>query len=43
LFATANLNGLDPALWLANTLEALPTRPNSRIDSLLPFSDNTPR
>jgi len=43
LFATANLNGLDPALWLANTLEALPTCPNSRIDSLLPFSDNTPR
>lgn len=42
LFATAKLNGLDPARWLAETLENLPTCPNSRIDSLLPFPDSTP-
>jgi transposase len=41
LFATAKLNGLDPAGWLADTLEALPTCPNSRIDSLLPFTNST--
>jgi transposase len=39
LFATAKLNGLDPARWLANTLEQLPTCPNSRIDSLLPLAN----
>ena len=42
LFATAKLNGLDSARWLAETLEKLPTCPNSRIDSLLPFVDSTP-
>jgi len=42
LFATAKLNGLDPARWLAETLEKLPICPNSRIDSLLPFVDSTP-
>ena len=31
------LNGLDPAQWLRETLEKLPTCPNSQIDSLLPF------
>jgi hypothetical protein len=36
LFATAKLNGLDPARWLADVLERLPTCPNSQIDSLLP-------
>ena len=41
LFATAKLNGLDPARWLADTLEALPTCPHSRIDSLLPFTNST--
>ena len=41
LFATAKLNGLDPARWLADTLEKLPTCPNSRIDSLLPFTHST--
>jgi transposase len=41
LFATAKLNGLDPARWLADTLEKLPTCPNSRIDSLLPFANVT--
>ena len=37
LLYTAKLNGLDPAAWLRETLEALPTCPNSRIDSLLPL------
>ena len=41
LFATAKLNGLDPSRWLADTLEKLPTCPNSRIDSLLPFANST--
>ena len=36
LFATAKLNGLDPARWLADTLEKLATCLNSQIDSLLP-------
>jgi transposase len=38
LLATAALNGLDPATWLRNTLEKLPTCRNSEIDSLLPFA-----
>ena len=42
LFATAKLGGLDPARWLADTLDRLPTCPNSKIDSLLPFADSTP-
>ncbi|MCA1247449.1 transposase domain-containing protein [Massilia sp. MS-15] len=42
LFATAKLNGLDLARWLADTLDRLPTCPNSKIDSLLPFADSTP-
>ena len=37
LLGTAKLNGLDPAAWLKNTLEKLPSWPNSRIDELLPF------
>lgn len=37
LLATAKLNGLDPAAWLRETLEKLPTCLNSRIDSLLPL------
>ena len=41
LFATAKLNGLDPARWLADTLDKLPTCPNSKIDSLLPFAKPT--
>ena len=41
LFATAKLNGLEPARWLADTLEKLPTCPNSKIDSLLPFANST--
>jgi transposase len=39
LLGTAKLNGLDPSDWLRDTLEILPTWPNSRIDELLPFSD----
>ena len=37
LLATAALNGLDPAKWLRDTLEKLPTCLNSQIDSLLPL------
>jgi len=37
LLGTAKLNGLDPYAWLKDTLEKLPTWPNSRIDELLPF------
>lgn len=37
LLGTAKLNGLNPAAWLRDTLEKLPTWPNSRIDELLPF------
>jgi len=39
LLGTAKLNGLDPAAWLRDTLEKLPTWPNSRIDELLPFAN----
>jgi transposase len=38
LLATAQLNGLDPAAWLRDTLEKLPTTLNSDIDSLLPLA-----
>lgn len=38
LLATAKLNGLDPAAWLRDTLEKLPTCRNSHIDALLPFN-----
>ena len=37
LLGTAKLNGLNPEAWLKDTLEKLPTCPNSRIDELLPF------
>lgn len=37
LLGTAKLNGLDPAAWLRDTLEKLPTCLNSQIDSLLPL------
>ena len=37
LLDTAKLNGLDPAAWLRDTLEKLPTCLNSEIDSLLPL------
>ena len=35
LFATTKLNGIEPAAWLKDTLEKLPTWSNSRIDELL--------
>jgi transposase len=38
LLATAALNGLDPAAWLRNTLEQLPTCLYSEIDDLLPLA-----
>jgi len=38
LLGTAKLNGLNPAQWLTDTLEKLPTWSNSRIDELLPFA-----
>ena len=38
LLGAAKLNGLDPAAWLRDTLEKLPTWPNSCIDELLPFA-----
>jgi len=37
LLGTAKLNGLDPAAWLRDTLERMPTCLNSQIDSLLPL------
>ena len=37
LLATAKLNGLEPLAWLTDTLEKLPTWPNSRLDELLPL------
>ena len=37
LLGTAKLNGLDPAAWLRDTLEKLPTCLNSEIDSMLPL------
>ena len=41
LLGTAKLNGLDPAAWLRDTLEKLPTYLNSQIDSLLPLSTHS--
>lgn len=37
LLATAKLNGLDPAAWLLDTLEKLPTCKQRDIDTLLPL------
>ena len=37
LLGTARLNGIEPLAWLKDTLEKLPTWPNSRIDELLPL------
>lgn len=37
LLETARLNGIEPLAWLTDTLEKLPTWPNSRIDELLPL------
>ena len=37
LLTTAKLNGLDPAAWLKDTIEKLPSWPNRLIDELLPL------
>jgi transposase len=37
LLATTKLNDLEPAAWLKDTLEKLPSWPSSRIDELLPL------
>lgn len=37
LLATAKANNIDPSTWLKETLEKLPTNPNSQIDLLLPL------
>jgi len=37
LFATAKLNGIEPAAWLKDTLEKLPVWTMRRIDELLPL------
>jgi hypothetical protein len=42
VLGTAKLNGLDPAAWLKNTLEKLPTCRNSDIDDLLLFRATKP-
>jgi hypothetical protein len=34
---TARLNGIEPMAWLTDTLNKLPSWPNSRIDELLPL------
>jgi transposase len=38
LLGTAKLNDINPADWLRDTLEKLPTWPNRRIDELLPLA-----
>lgn len=40
LLATAKLNDIEPYAWLKETLEQLPTWPNSRIDELLPLRNH---
>jgi transposase len=40
LIGTARLNGIDPYAWMQDTLEKLPTWPNSRIQELLPLKIN---
>ena len=42
LLETAKLNNLDPFAWLKDTLEKLPTWPNSRLDELLPLRRDPP-
>lgn len=42
LLATAKANDIEPLHWLTDTLEKLPTWPNSRIDELLPIRKTAP-
>jgi hypothetical protein len=39
LLATAKANGLDPAKWLLDTLEKLPTTKNKDLHTLLPLKN----
>jgi transposase len=39
LLETARLNGIELMAWLTDTLEKLPSWPNSRIDELLPLKN----
>ena len=41
LLETAKLNGHDPYLWLRDVLTRLPTWPNSQINELLPYAENS--
>ena len=41
LIGTARLNGLNPHVWMKDTLEKLPAWPNSRLDELLPLKPKT--
>jgi transposase len=43
LLETARLNGIEPMAWLNDTLEKLPSWPNSRIDELLPLKNQCDR
>ena len=41
LLETAKLNGHDPYIWLRDVLTRLPSWPNSRINELLPYAENS--
>jgi hypothetical protein len=41
LLATAKANGLNPAIWLTDTLQRLPTTKNKDINTLLPLKNRT--
>lgn len=38
---TTKLNGHDPYIWLRDVLTRLPSWPNSRINELLPYAENS--
>jgi transposase len=38
LIETANLNGIDPQAWLADTLDLIPDCKIDRLDDLLPWN-----
>jgi transposase len=40
LLATAKANGIEPYAWLVDTLNKLPTWPNSKINELLPLKNH---
>ncbi len=41
LLETAKLNGHDPYIWLRDVLTRLPSWPNSRLNELLPYAENS--